>query len=252
MRKEKETRLKLTAITSTSETKPDGSVWSESGTTIDHRKSTLRKLPRSFYLRPTLRVARDLLGKFIVCRHRGRRLVGKIVEAEAYREGDPASHTYRGKTKRNEVMYWKGGHLYVYFTYGMHFCANVVTRTEGVGEAVLIRAVEPIEGFETMMKNRFPTHKVTAHQFPPKADAPLAQTNHQVLLKLTSGPARFCEAFGISREENGADLLGNRIYLLNGEKIPDIKIGRSTRVGVTNGREKRWRFFVKGNEWVSR
>jgi DNA-3-methyladenine glycosylase len=225
------------------------------------------KLSRSFYLRPTLEVARDLLGKFIVCRHRGRRLIGRIVEAEAYREGDPASHTFRGKTKRNEVMYSKGGHLYVYFTYGMHFCANVVTRKEGIGEAVLIRAVEPIEGIEVMMKNRFPTHHPTIHQFPPKApapkgsfgpamrsggDAPLAQTDHQFLFNLTNGPAKFCQAFGISREQNGTDLVGNTIYLVNGETIPRSRIGRSTRIGVTNGGEERWRFFVKGNEWVSR
>ncbi len=212
----------------------------------------MSKLSRSFYLRPTLEVARDLLGKFIVCRHRGRRLIGRIVEAEAYREGDPASHTFRGRTKRNEVMYSKGGHLYVYFTYGMHFCANVVTRKEGIGEAALIRAVEPIKGIEVMMKNRFPTHHPTIHQFPPKADAPLAQTTHQFLFNLTNGPAKFCQAFGISREQNGTDLVGNTIYLLKGETIPESRIGRSTRIGVTNGGEKRWRFFVKGNEWVSR
>jgi DNA-3-methyladenine glycosylase len=210
------------------------------------------KLSRSFYLRPTLEVARDLLGKFIVCRHRGRRLIGRIVEAEAYREGDPASHTFRGKTKRNEVMYSKGGHLYVYFTYGMHFCANVVTRKEGIGEAVLIRAVEPIEGIEVMMKNRFPTHHPTIHQSTIRQLTIHQSTDHQFLLNLTNGPAKFCQAFGISREQNGTDLVGNTIYLVNGETIPRSRIGRSTRIGVTNGGEERWRFFVKGNEWVSR
>ena len=195
------------------------------------------KLPRRFYVRPTLQVARDLLGKLIVVRHGGRRLVGKIVEAEAYREGDPASHSYRGKTKRNEVMFWKGGHLYVYFTYGMHFCANVVTGREGTGEAVLIRAVEPIEGVEVMKRNRLRTHQLT---------------NHHSLLGLTNGPARFCQAFGIAREQNGTDLLGDEIYLLHGERIAQSRIERSGRIGVTNGGEKRWRFFVKGSEWLSR
>jgi len=193
----------------------------------------MRKLSRSFYLRPTLQVARDLLGKLIVCRHQGRRLVGKIVEAEAYGEGDPASHTYRGKTKRNEVMYWRGGHLYVYFTYGMHFCANVVTRKEGIGEAVLIRAVEPIEGIEVMRKNR------------------KMRGRGGEWVNLTNGPAKFCQAFAIRREQNGADLLGDQIYILNGERIPESKVGRSTRIGIKNGREKKWRFFVKGNAWAS-
>jgi DNA-3-methyladenine glycosylase len=207
----------------------------------------LGRLPRSFYLRPTLQVARDLLGKLLVVRHRGRRLVGKIVEAEAYREGDSASHSYRGKTKRNEVMFWKGGHLYVYFTYGMHFCANIVTGREGVGEAVLIRAVEPIEGIEVMKRNRFGTHQLTTHQ-----STTHQLTTHQSRLNLTNGPAKFCQAFGIGREQNGTDLLGEKIYLLNAEPIAQSRIGRSRRIGVTNGSEKRWRFFVKGSEWLSR
>jgi DNA-3-methyladenine glycosylase len=199
------------------------------------RNST--KLPRSFYLRPTVQVARDLLGKYLVRRYRGKSLAGKIVEAEAYCEGDPASHSYRGKTKRNELMFRGGGHLYVYFTYGMHFCANVVTRKEGVGEAVLVRAVEPINGLEVMMKMRFSRHQSTTHQSP---------------LNITNGPAKFCEAFGIAREQNGTDLLGNEIYILKGEKISLSRIGRSARIGVTNGREKKRRFFVKGNPWVSK
>ena len=197
----------------------------------------MHKLPRSFYLRPTVRVARELLGKYIVRVLRGRKIVGKIVEAEAYCEGDPASHSFRGRTKRNDAMFWAGGHLYVYFTYGMHFCANVVTRKAGAGEAVLIRAVEPIEGAEVMLKNRFGRRQ---------------RKTHQSLLNLTNGPAKLCEAFEIAREQNGKDLLEDEIYILNGEKIPVSRIGRATRIGIRDGRDKKWRFFIRGNPLVSR
>ena len=198
-------------------------------------KSAYKKLPRSFYLRPTLIVAKELLGKYLVRKFRGKTLIGKIVEVEAYLgELDPASHAYRGKTKRNEVMYWKGGHLYVYFTYGMHFCANVVTEKEGIGHAVLLRAVEPIEGIEVMRKKRGFT-----------AD----EANYRML---TNGPAKLCEALGIARAQNGTGLLGNEIFLTEGETIPKSQIVATTRIGIKNGTEKKWRFYVKGNPFVSR
>ncbi len=109
----------------------------------------MKKLPRSFYLRSTITIARELLGKRLVRVLNGKMLVGRIVETEAYRgKLDPASHAFRGRTQRNAVMFREGGHLYVYFTYGMHFCANVVTGKEGTGEAVLIHAIEPLEGTE--------------------------------------------------------------------------------------------------------
>jgi len=192
----------------------------------------LKKLPRVFYLQPTLQVARNLLGKFLVRRLKGRLLVGKIVEVEAYRGSiDPASHAYRGKTKRNEVMFREGGHLYVYFTYGMHFCANVVTREQGIGEAVLLRAVEPVKGIDLMARNR---RKGASSK------------------ELTNGPAKFCQAFGIARKENGTDLLGDAIFIVERNKIPRSRIGSSERVGINSAKEKKWRFFVKGNDWVSR
>ncbi|MGA7160145.1 MAG: DNA-3-methyladenine glycosylase [Bacteroidota bacterium] len=195
----------------------------------------MKKLSRSFYTRSSLLVAQDLLGKTLVRRIGKRALTGKIVEVEAYRGAkDPASHAYRGKTKRNEVMFGEGGFLYVYFTYGMHFCANVVTGDKDVGEAVLIRAVEPLEGIETMGRNRgFAKNSMNG-------------------VNLTNGPAKLCQAFGIRRNDNATDLLGDKIFLLDGKSISKSELGVSTRIGISRGKEKRWRFFVKGNRWVSR
>lgn len=183
----------------------------------------------------------------------GRRLIGKIVETEAYCTGDPASHSYRGKTQRNEVMFWEGGHLYVYFTYGMHFCANVVTGPEGKGEAVLIRAVEPIEGIEVMVEKRRRRRGAGEKRRRKNSSRGVVEDwSNGELQALTSGPAKLCQAFGIGRRENGTDLIGGEIFIANGENIPPRRIGRSTRIGIRNDRERKWRFFVKRNEWVSR
>lgn len=185
-------------------------------------------------------MAKELLGKYFIRHTNGTRFVGRIVETEAYRgKLDPAAHTYRGRTKRNEVMYRGGGHLYVYFTYGMHFCANVVTGQAGSGEAVLIRALEPLEGIDSMVENRFRIHRK-------RTKPEVAQHN------VTNGPAKLCEALSIRREQNGTDLLGDEIYLLEGPQVAVSEIARSTRIGITNGREKKWRFAIKGNRWVSR
>jgi DNA-3-methyladenine glycosylase len=218
------------------------------------RTENLKKLPRSFYLRPTIVIARELLGKHLVRTVKGATLVGRIVETEAYRgKLDPASHAYRGRTLRNEVMFKEGGHLYVYFTYGMHFCSNVVTGTEGIGEAVLIRALEPLEGIELMARNRFEdrarhpsNHKSTNHHLPAH-QSPTSQ-----LTNLTNGPAKLCQALGMERKENGVDLTGNEIYILNAPTLPASQIGTSERIGITKGKEKKWRFYIKGNAWVSR
>lgn len=199
----------------------------------------MKKLPRTFYSRSAPHVAKDLLGKILVRRIGQTTLSGKIVEVEAYLgKKDPASHAYRGKTRRNEVMFGEGGHLYVYFTYGMHFCANVVTGKKDVGEAVLIRAIEPLHGIEQMKRKRGFTD--VRH---------LQGVRH--LNTLTNGPAKLCEALGIKKEENGTDLRGDKIFLIGGES-PKSAIGTSTRIGITRGKEKKWRFFLKGNEWVSR
>jgi DNA-3-methyladenine glycosylase len=145
------------------------------------------------------------------------------------------------------MMFCEGGRLYVYFTYGMHFCANIVTGKEGIGEAVLIRAVEPLAGIEVMTKNRFPNLCAEGAY-----TSGVQSLNHKILINLTNGPAKFCQAFGIARQENGMDLLESEISITGGESIPSKLIKRSSRIGIQQGLEKKWRFFVKGNLWVSK
>lgn len=200
------------------------------------RNNRPRRLSRDFYKRTSISVAPDLLGCVVVRIHRGTMMAGKIVEVEAYKQSDPASHSYRGKTKRNEVMFREGGFLYVYFTYGMHYCANVVTGRAGRGEAVLIRAVEPLVGIERMVWNRYRRRRIRS----PKE-----------LVELTSGPARFCQAFGIDKRMNGASLLEGQIYIVAKDRGISFHTGRSTRIGISVGNEKRWRWYVRGNEWFS-
>lgn len=170
------------------------------------------------------------------------------MEVEAYLgELDPASHAYRGRTPRNDVMFWKGGHLYVYFTYGMHFCCNVVAEKKGIGRAILLRAVEPITGIKVMARRRGIRGRAG------EGSVAVALKRHVSALRdLTNGPAKLCQAFAIGRNENGADLLGDEVFILRGEQIPPSSVASSVRIGITSGREKRWRFYIRGNPFVSR
>jgi DNA-3-methyladenine glycosylase len=193
----------------------------------------LSKIPRSFYMRPTLEVARRLLGLFLVRTVGSTRMVGRIVEVEGYLgSSDPASHAYRGMTNRNAVMFRPGGHLYVYFTYGMHFCCNVVTGPSGNAGAVLLRAVEPVEGVDLMRRNR---------------DLPEGR-----LEMICNGPAKLCAAFGIAREMNGTDLCGERIWIGRQVKRPRFEIEQTPRIGITNGRHHPWRFVIADSPFLSR
>ncbi len=196
----------------------------------------LKKLPRSFYLRPTLTVARDLLGKLLIRETGDAQLIGRIVEVEAYLgEKDAASHAFKGETRRNETMFREGGYLYVYFTYGMHYCCNVVTEAAGKGRAVLLRGVEPLEGLETMRKLREFRGKKRDDR------------------ELTNGPAKLCQAFGIGRAENGTDLTGDEVFLAtDGVAVPRPMVVASPRIGITEATEHEWRFYVRGNPFVSR
>lgn len=195
----------------------------------DPQSTIFPPLDRGFYHQPTLTVAKNLLGKILVRRQRGELLAGRIVEVEAYLSSkDPASHAYRGLTVRNAVMFGPGGHLYVYFTYGMHFCSNVVTEGEGKAGAVLLRAIDPLLGVGTMVKNR---QKSSSARITPE--------------NLADGPAKLCQALGIGRNQNGMDLCGNGIWISGG--VLDRKryrIERTPRIGISAGKEKLWRFHA--------
>jgi DNA-3-methyladenine glycosylase len=186
-------------------------------------------VPRAFYARDARAVAPELLNKLLV--HGGR--VGRIVEVEAYCGGeDPGAHTYRGLTARNRTMFGPPGGLYVYFTYGMHFCANAVCG-DGDGVAVLLRALAPLDGLDEMRSLR-----------------PAARTDRD----LCSGPAKLCQAFGLDRAFDGADLVtGDRgVLVLDDDTPPPPDPVQTTRIGLSAGAEHPWRWYVPGEPNVSR
>ncbi|WP_290664893.1 MULTISPECIES: DNA-3-methyladenine glycosylase [Ignavibacterium] len=196
-----------------------------------------KKIPREFYTRPVLKVAKELLGKILIKIERNKILAGKIVEVEAYDGNiDEASHSFRGKTKRNEVMFREGGYFYVYFTYGVHHCCNVVTGKEGHGAAVLIRAVEPLTGINTMAMRRFSKRKITEKE----------------LVNLTNGPGKICQAFAFDRTHSGLDLTGNNVFIIDAPSLKKSEIGISKRIGISKSTELPWRFFIKGSKFLSR
>ena len=192
------------------------------------------KLPRQFYRQDTVTVARALLG-CILWRRIGRTLLAaRLVETEAYLgANDTASHARRGlRSARNESMYLEGGHAYVYFTYGMHWCMNVVTGEADIAEAVLLRAAEPIRGIESMRKRR-----------------PKAKRDRD----LTNGPGKLCAAMSIDESLDGAPLDGDLLWI-EGGSVPEEEIAVSARIGVESSGEAAWwplRFYVRGNEYVS-
>lgn len=175
-----------------------------------------RPLPRAFYERDTEIVARELLGAILEHRVRGMRLRGRIVETEAYLgEHDPACHAAVGRTARTDPLYGPPGIAYVYFTYGMHWCLNAVTRAKGLPSAVLLRAVEPLDGIESMRRRR------------PRARNDAA---------LCDGPAKLCQAFAIDGRQNRADLSRGPLRILAGEPVPDALVRRTPRIGISRAR----------------
>jgi DNA-3-methyladenine glycosylase len=199
----------------------------------------LKALPREFFNRDPRRVCRELLGKVLVRRERGKLLAARVVEVEAYMGvNDPAAHAYAGLTPRNRVLFGPPGHAYVYFIYGNHYCLNVSCMPEGKAGCVLFRALEPLTGIVEMEQAR---------------GLAGAATSTRVLRLLTSGPGRVAEAFGITRpRDNDKDLTdgGSDLFLADDGYRPG-RVLTTARVGITKAAEKPLRYVIAGNEFVS-
>lgn len=154
----------------------------------------------------------------------------RIVETEAYAQTDAASHSYRGKTPRTEVMFGPAGHAYVYFTYGMHYCMNIVCGPAGMGAAVLVRAVEPLEGSAILTARR----------------------GGRTGVDTTNGPAKLCQALAIDKAWNGHDLHTGDLQLVLHDPLPASDIVQTTRIGISQAQDVPWRFYIRGNPYVSK
>ena len=196
-----------------------------------HFNREYQSLPLDFYREDTFSLVPKILGKMLVRRIGKKIIAGRIVEIEAYVGNDPASHAANGLTERNKVMFEDGGISYVYFTYGMHFCFNIVTDRKGFPAALLVRALEPIAGIEEMMRRR----------------------RTDVVENLTNGPAKLCQALGIDRKLNGISLDSRELSIEDdGFVLGGGDIESSTRIGIRVATDRRWRFFIKNNVFVSR
>ena len=191
-----------------------------------------KRVSSRIFGRPTIEVAKRLLGCVLVSQIDGERLAGRIVETEAYHgDTDPACHCYHRRTARNEVMFHSAGTFYVYLIYGMHYCVNVVTEAVDTGAAVLIRALEPVDGIDTMFRRR----------------------KREEERELTNGPAKLCQALGIGASDSGAHLsASSRLWI---EMRPPIKkelIVATTRIGISQAKDFSWRFYVANSRFVSK
>lgn len=202
----------------------------------------MKKLDRDFYLRDPLTIAKDLLGKQLVHETQDFRVIGKIVETEAYvGPEDKACHAYgMRRTKRNEIMYHEGGFSYVYLIYGMYYCFNVVTEQKDRPSAVLVRAVEPIDGLGYMSGLRYGKN--------------LQALSPSQRFGLCNGPGKLCMSMGISKAENGLDLCGNTLYIYDSHN-ESFSIKSSPRINIDYAgeyKDKPWRFYIEGNKFVSK
>jgi DNA-3-methyladenine glycosylase len=190
-------------------------------------------LPQTFYRRTTPMVARELLGCYLAHLEGDGQTIGRIVETEAYLWNDPASHSFGGETSRNRVMFGPAGHAYIYFIYGMHYCFNIVTGGQP-GEAVLIRALEPVEGVARMAERR----------------------GMSKLHQLCNGPAKLVQALGITSAMNGAPVFEGVLQLWTADSLPgyseDVEVVQTTRIGIQKAKDLPLRFYVKDSPFISR
>lgn len=183
----------------------------------------------SFLNQPAPAVAPLLLGCELEREVNGKKLRAMIVETEAYDQTDVASHSYKGETPRTKIMFGKAGYLYVYFTYGMHYCCNIVVGKDREGAAVLIRAVEPLLGEDKMAQNR----------------------GGKTGLEIANGPAKLCQALLIDKMLNGHNLQEPPLRLISSDALPKSQIIQTTRIGISTGQDVPWRFYIKDNPYVS-
>ena len=208
-------------------------------------------LPREFYLQDTREAAQKLLNCVLVYETGDGICAGRVTETEAYLFDDPASHTFRGLTARCAMMFGPPGRAYIYFTYGAHHCLNAVTAAENCGEAVLIRALEPLAGVELMARRRGLTEKDI-----PANDAP-GQDKIKFGVRLCGGPGKLCQAFGLSRTESGLDLTGGSPLQITlpqasvGHAAPD-QILSTPRIGISRNAEAPWRYTIRDDPYTSR
>ncbi|MFL0269498.1 DNA-3-methyladenine glycosylase [Candidatus Clostridium radicumherbarum] len=203
----------------------------------------MKKLNRDFYMRDSVTVAKDLLGKYLVNKAEGEEIIGKIVEVEAYMgPKDKAAHSYNNRrTERNEVMYGLGGFSYVYFIYGMYHCMNVVVEEIGKPQAILIRALEPISNMDAMAINRYNKSK--------------EELNKSEVKGLTNGPGKLCRALKIDRMDNAKNLCGDELYIMSDENKASFEMVSTTRINIDYAEEAAfypWRFYIKNNPYVSK
>jgi DNA-3-methyladenine glycosylase len=202
-----------------------------------------KKLSREFYARTSIDVAKDLLGKYLVHIVDGVEIIGKVVETEAYMgPSDKAAHSFNNRrTKRTEVMFGPPGFAYVFAIYGMHSCMNVVTAEVDSPQAVLIRALEPIAGLEKMTELRY------------KKD--FSDCNKREIVGLTSGPGKLCKSMDITRFNNGDDLCGDSLYIIEDTTEQQFQVVTTTRININYAEEAihyPWRFYIQGNKYVSK
>ena len=212
--------------------------------------SLLPPFSRSFFLDHTVSVAKRLIGTYLVRRAEAALLVGRIVETEAYRQDDPASHSYKGPTDRCRVMFESGGLVYIYRIYGIHECLNFVTEAAGVGCAVLVRAIEPICGLRTLWESRFGE--------PAPANFPDSRTIGDMsylarIKSVANGPGKVCQAFDLTRTvHNGLPIDSGTLYVVGDPTDSEPAVEEDRRVGISKGTELRWRFLLAGSPFVSR